>query len=380
MSKKTVKVQYNNIVKKLDFPNSIEDLKQYATTNFEKNDDFDFQFEEEKSSRLIYTDEDLEEVKLSSNKVPKIKINVIPKEKISLKDNIETKNDSFDQDLSDTKNDNILPLKNDILTPTSDNEDNMNNNYNNNINEKIHETIVSIVKEKMEKLEKDIINDIYNNIQTTETTYLLNNNNNNNNNKDENVQISMINDNITSLSIHKGIKCNGCNCNEIVGPRFKCIICQDFNLCSKCEKNNKHDIDHILLKIYHPDSDENIQNFPKYKVEGFNYSINESHFNFDKNKDNIINVVIKNTGKLNWRSGFMLHCLNEYSDLRGESVSIKSNLECGDEEEISIKFGVTYNKGNLLKKDKKDFISSWQMFNENDLPFGEVFQFFIKIN
>ena len=97
MSKKTVKVQYNNIVKKLDFPNSIEDLKQYATTNFEKNDDFDFQFEEEKSSRLIYTDEDLEEVKLSSNKVPKIKINVIPKEKISLKDNIETKNDSFDQ-------------------------------------------------------------------------------------------------------------------------------------------------------------------------------------------------------------------------------------------------------------------------------------------
>ena len=75
----------------------------------------------------------------------------------------------------------------------------------------------------------------------------------------------------------------------------------------------------------------------------------------------------------------MFHCLNEYSDLRGESVSIKRNLECGNEEEISIKFGETYNKSNLSRKDKKEFVSYWQMFNEKDMPFGEVFQFFITI-
>ena len=376
MSKKSLKLQYNDIVKKLEFPNTFEDLKKYVSTNFEKNEDSEFQFEDEKSSKFINADEDLEEVKLNSSRVPKIKINIIPKEKISFKDNIETKNESFHKDLNEIKNDNNLPLPND--TPILDNENNLNNNYNDNINEKIHETIASIVKEKMEKLEKEIINDIYNNIQTTESTYLINNNNNNIN-KDENVQISMKNENIRSLQIHKGIKCNGCNCNEIVGPRFKCIICQDFNLCSKCEKYNEHDIDHILLKIYHPDSDENIQNYPKYKVEGLNYSINKSHFNFSKKKDNIINVVIKNTGKLNWGSGFMFHCLNEYSDLRGESVSIKRNLECGNEEEISIKFGETYNKSNLSRKDKKEFVSYWQMFNEKDMPFGEVFQFFITI-
>ena len=377
MSKKSLKVEFNKIIKKLDFPDSFDDLIKYISTNFPKDDDVEYKLEEEKTSKEILSDEDLEEVKLSSIKVPKIKITLIPKEKISLG----SLDYSSDHDLNNIKNDNNLPLTNN--TPLFDNKEDMNNNnYNDNINEKIHETIASIVKEKMEKLEKEIINDIYNNIQTTETNYLINNTNNNNNcnNKDENVQISMVNGNITSLPIHKGIKCNGCKCNEIVGPRFKCIICEDFNLCSKCEKYIDHDIDHILLKIYHPDSNENIKNYIKYKVEGYNYSINQSHFNFDKNKDNIINIVIKNTGKLNWGSGFMFHCLNEYSDLRGESVSIKSNLESGDEEEIRIKFGETYNKNNLSKKYQKEYVSYWQMFNDKDMPFGEVFQFFIKMN
>ena len=377
MSKKSLKVEFNKIIKKLDFPDSFDDLIKYISTNFPKDDHVEYKLEEEKTSKEILSDEDLEEVKLSSIKVPKIKITLIPKEKISLG----SLDYSSDHDLNNIKNDNNLPLTNN--TPLFDNKEDMNNNnYNDNINEKIHETIESIVKEKMEKLEKEIINDIYNNIQTTETNYLINNTNNNNNcnNKDENVQISMVNGNITSLPIHKGIKCNGCKCNEIVGPRFKCIICEDFNLCSKCEKYIDHDIDHILLKIYHPDSNENIKNYIKYKVEGYNYSINQSHFNFDKNKDNIINIVIKNTGKLNWGSGFMFHCLNEYSDLRGESVSIKSNLESGDEEEIRIKFGETYNKNNLSKKYQKEYVSYWQMFNDKDMPFGEVFQFFIKMN
>ncbi len=46
---------------------------------------------------------------------------------------------------------------------------------------------------------------------------------------------------------HKGIKCNGCNITPIIGIRYKCVICKDFDYCSSCENECVHD--HPMLKI-----------------------------------------------------------------------------------------------------------------------------------
>ena len=52
--------------------------------------------------------------------------------------------------------------------------------------------------------------------------------------------------------IHPGIICDGCN-GPIIGVRYKCVVCKDFDYCEKCEEkfNLKHG--HPLLKIRTPE-------------------------------------------------------------------------------------------------------------------------------
>ena len=51
---------------------------------------------------------------------------------------------------------------------------------------------------------------------------------------------------------HYGIKCNNCNAFPIFGCRYKCTICEDFNLCEGCEKCMGAIHAHPLLKINSP--------------------------------------------------------------------------------------------------------------------------------
>ena len=46
---------------------------------------------------------------------------------------------------------------------------------------------------------------------------------------------------------HYGIKWNECQVEPIVGTRYKCAICIEYNLCEYCEVNNEHN--HIFIKI-----------------------------------------------------------------------------------------------------------------------------------
>ncbi|XP_025086724.1 sequestosome-1-like [Pomacea canaliculata] len=49
---------------------------------------------------------------------------------------------------------------------------------------------------------------------------------------------------------HPGVVCDGCE-GAIFGPRFKCVICPDYDLCSKCEQKGTHP-EHDKFKITHP--------------------------------------------------------------------------------------------------------------------------------
>ena len=39
-------------------------------------------------------------------------------------------------------------------------------------------------------------------------------------------------------TVHNGIKCNKCFKEPIVGYRYKCSICNNYNLCEECEEKN----------------------------------------------------------------------------------------------------------------------------------------------
>lgn len=50
---------------------------------------------------------------------------------------------------------------------------------------------------------------------------------------------------------HTRVQCDGCGVNPILGVRYKCAVCKDFDYCTKCENNLGHE--HPFLKIRKPD-------------------------------------------------------------------------------------------------------------------------------
>jgi hypothetical protein len=53
-------------------------------------------------------------------------------------------------------------------------------------------------------------------------------------------------------SVYQDVYCNQCKEN-IVGIRYKCVVCEDFNFCEKCEDKFKEEHGHPMLKIKSPD-------------------------------------------------------------------------------------------------------------------------------
>ena len=43
---------------------------------------------------------------------------------------------------------------------------------------------------------------------------------------------------------HSNIICDGCKKHGIMGMRWKCKVCYDYDLCTQCYMNNKHDLGH----------------------------------------------------------------------------------------------------------------------------------------
>merc|ERR1712018_799492 len=52
--------------------------------------------------------------------------------------------------------------------------------------------------------------------------------------------------------IHHGVTCDGCDKAPIVGYRYKCVVCDDYDLCGSCEKAGKHP-GHNMMRISSPE-------------------------------------------------------------------------------------------------------------------------------
>jgi len=53
-----------------------------------------------------------------------------------------------------------------------------------------------------------------------------------------------------NTSVHKGVRCDGCRAYPIVGIRYKCYVCPDFDYCEKCEATKEHP--HPFIKFKKP--------------------------------------------------------------------------------------------------------------------------------
>lgn len=58
--------------------------------------------------------------------------------------------------------------------------------------------------------------------------------------------------NAEGKAVHHRYICDGCGMAPIVGSRFKCTVCEDFDYCENCEEKFKDQHKHPFLKIYKP--------------------------------------------------------------------------------------------------------------------------------
>ena len=52
--------------------------------------------------------------------------------------------------------------------------------------------------------------------------------------------------------VHPGVRCDGCGVFPIVGCRYKCSVCDNFDYCENCEKKLGQEHNHPLFKINEP--------------------------------------------------------------------------------------------------------------------------------
>merc|ERR1712129_128820 len=43
------------------------------------------------------------------------------------------------------------------------------------------------------------------------------------------------------VEVHPQIACDGCNLRPVLGKLFKCLECQDYDLCERCFQKNRFD-------------------------------------------------------------------------------------------------------------------------------------------
>ena len=143
---------------------------------------------------------------------------------------------------------------------------------------------------------------------------------------------------------HYGIKCEKCKMNPIKGIRFKCNICDNYNLCEKCEDDNQneqfHDLNHDFIRIK-KESNKIIYDKNKYK---FVLQNQNDEWNFDLNKvlnDNKIELklIIGNIGEIKWPKETKIKCIKDKSDLICNDMEI-SELNINEQNTIICKINI----------------------------------------
>ena len=344
--------------KKIKYPESFDELIK-AVKEFVPSLDNQkrYQLIDEKKGREIATQENFEIMtnEYLNNKItPKIRINLVDNNSKYIKPKLQINNKNIKQII----NESIINIPG-----NNKNEDKAINGSN---------PINGIIKKKLKELEDKLVDELYQNsmLEIEKSNMMLNNNH--------------LDKSIVKISYrHNNIICNKCG-KEIIGDRFKCLQCKNFNLCEICEKNFNHDIKHIMIAIPIPIENENelsdkLDKNICYKNQNMNYDIEPKIFNFYTDPDiQSQEVTLKNIGLETWKGTF-LKCIvdDNKSEIIPDDCEIDNEVKSGDEIKINIKF---YNIKAQLCKDKNVYYSFFEMFNQNNESFGNVTKIKIIFN
>ncbi|EGC37625.1 hypothetical protein DICPUDRAFT_91584 [Dictyostelium purpureum] len=254
---------------------------------------------------------------------------------------------------------------------STENNNNNNNSFNfENLNKEMENLIKNLSNQNwVENIIQTSIGNILkpedNNKQTEEkssstTTTTTNTTSNNNNEEINNVE-------------HYGITCDGCQ-NKVFGYRYKCTVCEDYDLCSKCEASNIHPSEHPLLKISTPipikcswDSPHKPHKFsrPNHKKFASRYisdiSIKDGSV-LDKASQFTKVWRVRNDGEQQWPEGTTLQFLSGDRFGYSSNISVPAILP-GQDHDISIDLTSPSKVGR--------FTGYWRLYGPDNIAFGQ---------
>ena len=175
---------------------------------------------------------------------------------------------------------------------------------------------------------------------------------------------------------HKGISCSNCGMRDIVGIRYKCTTCPNFNLCENCEENIDHDDNHVMLKIKEPIlSEKNLEQKINDSIILPDYTAEPNEFYFKRiNIVNVQTVTLTNDTNLTWSKKTCFVCVREKSGLVGNDIQLDEEVEPGKYINIELVYD------NMENAKKRKYFSVYKLIDEKKQQIGKIHTFKIIIN
>lgn len=193
----------------------------------------------------------------------------------------------------------------------------------------------------------------------------------------------------SSSERHENVQCSICKMYPIIGIRYKCLSCELYNLCEKCEEKFGRNHGHFFLKLRRASQLEMLQNNPASIIEEKNIAYNrfrnaekklrnnknnlcfqileKKSFYYTKNNNNSLTIPIKlkNNGEKEWPSPCFFTCITEESNIFGKRVKISN---CSIKKDETFSFSIKLDLRIINKTGY--YTSAWIMRTENDETFG----------
>ena len=345
--RRLIKIKYDKRAKNVYFPKNFEELFNICE-NFVPNNDQNkiYQLIDVKNKKEIKTQNDFEEFNSENNKTMKsvIQLNIIDKNSL--------KNDQNNKLIQESSNLNYI--SNNLASNNKIEPEKEINIKSNEDEDEIKTNLRSMISEKLQSMENIIIEEVCQKVQNSNIPHKKRN------------KIK-----------HNGVSCDNCGMKDIIGVRYKCIQCENYNLCQNCEIKNCHDINHIFIKIKMPLYDEKrfsekIDKNLVYIKDGFDYIIEPKIINFKNGNSKFTqNVILKNSGSENWPKNFSFKCIkNQF--LNGNDVQLGKNVKSGG----SVNFDLSFNKVNEEEnEEQKEYVICYKLIDDNDEQIGDVVEF-----
>lgn len=363
-----IKLSYEikeGVKKKLKIPNNYDELLGIIKS-FIKNDDPNkiYQIYDIKLKKNINNDEEYQifHKEHSSEMSATLSISLVDKNSINIKKVPEYQLESSSICFESSIKPKINEIKIEKEKEEDDEDEKLNEEEDQELTEeeKIKKSLRLMVRSKLKNLEKNIISELCNDIK--------------------NSQLIPPNQNINSNIVHKGIKCNQCGKNNIIGIRYKCSTCPNYNLCEDCEEDSTHDEDHIFVKIREPVSaekqlEEKItqsmlkRNTKDFTVEPKVIKIRQSDY------INLVPVTLTNNGDLPWKKGTVFKCIKEKSNVLVGDLDINEDIKPGNSVTLELVFEKEENDFS-----QKELYVSFKLIDDKKNQIGNIHKFAIELN